>query len=60
VKRWTSWGEKGKDQLIEISIDAATDIHSISIYWGDDNNGVMIPTPEKAFGILEINIEEGK
>lgn len=111
VKRWTSWGEQGKNQWIEITLDEPTDIQSISIYWFDDNKGVMIPkewsleyeengvmkefplyvtdaynvfkdqfnmvhpahqvitnkirilmkpNPEKAVGVLEINIEDGK
>lgn len=109
VKRWTSWGEQGKDQWVEISLEKPTDIQSVSVYWFDDGNGTLVPQewsleyeendkwnkfslyvtdsynvfkdqfnmvhpahqiitnkirllmkpqPEKAVGILEINIEE--
>ena len=111
VKRWTSWGEQGKNQWIEITLEKPTDIQSISVYWFDDGTGTLVPQewslmyeengslkkfplyitdaynafkdqfnmvhpahqiitnkirllmkpqPEKAIGILEINIEEVK
>lgn len=43
VPRWTSWGEQGKDQWIEITLEKPTSIQSISIYWFDDGKGVKVP-----------------
>lgn len=43
VKRWTSWGQQGKNQWIEILLDEPVEIQSISIYWFDDSKGVKIP-----------------
>lgn len=41
--RWTSWGEQGKDQWIEITLDKPTDIRSVSVFWVDDKQRVRIP-----------------
>lgn len=43
VRRWTSWGEQGKEQWINIQLEKPTDIQSISIYWFDDAGGTMVP-----------------
>ena len=43
VYRWTSWGEQGKDQWIEVVLDEPTDIRSVSVFWSDDTHGVRLP-----------------
>ncbi len=43
VKRWTSWGEQGKDQRITITLDKPTNIQSVSVYWFDDSRGTKVP-----------------
>jgi hypothetical protein len=43
VRRWTSWGEQGKEQWIDIQLEKPTDIQSIAIYWFDDAGGTMVP-----------------
>ncbi|MDR2919164.1 MAG: discoidin domain-containing protein [Tannerella sp.] len=43
VYKWTSRGEYGKPQWITITLEKATDIQSISVFWYDDNGRVKVP-----------------
>lgn len=41
--RWTSWGKRGEDQWISITLEKPTAIQSVSVYWFDDNRGTKVP-----------------
>lgn len=43
IPRWTSWPEKGVPQWLELKLDKAVPIQSISVYWYNDNGGVQLP-----------------
>lgn len=43
IPRWTSWPQKGVSQWMELKLEKAIPIQSISVYWYNDNGGVQLP-----------------
>lgn len=43
IPRWTSWPQKGEEQIVELGLKKTQPIESIMVYWFDDNQGVRLP-----------------
>lgn len=43
IPRWTSWPERGKQQLLEFDLAEPTELRSVEVYWYDDRGGVQLP-----------------
>ena len=43
IPRWTSWPQKGKEQIVELKLKRPLKLQSLSVYWYDDKGGVQVP-----------------
>lgn len=44
IARWTSWPERGKVQTVELALKKSMPVHSVSVYWYNDEGGVKLPS----------------
>jgi DUF1680 family protein len=43
IPRWTSWSERGKEQVLQFELVKQIEPRSIEVYWYDDRGGVQVP-----------------
>ena len=43
IPRWTSYPQKGKEQVVEVTLRKQQKVESVSVYWYDDKGGVQLP-----------------
>lgn len=43
IPRWTSWPQKGEEQIVEFILKRPIALQSFSVYWYDDGGGVQVP-----------------